>query len=58
MTEPGQRGSFYLWLSLAMSVTAFYGFWFTYFEPLRQGAYPQVSPMVHVKSECRRTPSP
>lgn len=31
-----------------MTATAFFGFWFTYFAPIFGGAYPQVSPLVHV----------
>ena len=40
--------SFYLLLVLAMTGMAFIGFWFTYFGPVFAGAYPQVSPLVHV----------
>jgi hypothetical protein len=31
-----------------MSVTAFWGFSYTYFTPVLAGAYPKVSPAVHV----------
>lgn len=48
MRAPGTRTSFYLWIAVAMSVTAFAGFSFTYFEPLFRGEYPRVSPLVHV----------
>lgn len=48
MIELRRRESFYLGLAVAMSATAFVGFWFTYFGPLFGGAYPQVSPLVHV----------
>lgn len=44
--EPSDR--FYLYMALALSVTAFGGFTVTYFGPLAQGAYPEVSPTVHV----------
>src|SRR5688572_379219 len=43
-----KRDVFYLWLALSMTTTAFVGFWFTYFGPLFRGAYPEVSPLVHV----------
>lgn len=42
------RDFFYLSLTLAMTATAFFGFWFTYFAPMFDGAYPEVSPLVHV----------
>lgn len=48
MRALGTRTSFYLWIAVAMSVTAFAGFSFTYFEPLFRGEYPRVSPLVHV----------
>lgn len=48
MAAPRQRNPFYLWMAVAMSCTVFTGFWFTYFGPLSRGAYPDVSPMVHV----------
>lgn len=35
-------------MAVAISVTAFTGFAFTYFGPLLRGAYPEVSPMVHL----------
>lgn len=38
----------YLWLSLAISGTAFFGFSITYFGPMAAGEYPAVSPTVHV----------
>ena len=48
MVVSRKRDAFYLWLALAMTTTAFVGFWFTYFGPLFRGAYPEVSPLVHV----------
>ena len=48
MVVSRKRDAFYVWLALAMSTTAFAGFWFTYFGPLFRGAYPEVSPLVHV----------
>jgi hypothetical protein len=39
---------FYLWTAVAMSGTVLLGFWLTYFGPLSQGTYPQVSPIVHL----------
>ena len=38
----------YLWLALVTSGVAFLGFSFTYFGPILHGAYPAVSPTVHV----------
>lgn len=35
-------------MAVAMSLTAFTGFAFTYFGPVFRGAYPAVSPMVHL----------
>lgn len=39
---------FYSSLALAISATAFLGFYFTYFSPMAAGKYPSVSPAVHV----------
>ena len=39
---------FYLAMAVAISLTAFTGFAFTYFGPVFRGAYPPVSPMVHL----------
>lgn len=39
---------FYLVMAVAISLTAFTGFAFTYFGPVIRGAYPAVSPVVHV----------
>jgi hypothetical protein len=47
-TEPRTRRWFYLGLALAMSVTVFWGFSYTYFRPILAGAYPDVSTAVHV----------
>ena len=44
--EPSDR--FYLFMALALALTAFGGFSVTYFGPLARGAYPDVSPTVHV----------
>lgn len=46
--QAGRHTSFYVWMALALSCTVFVGFWFTYFGPLFRGAYPPVSPLVHV----------
>lgn len=48
MTEPRAHSRIYLGLALGMSVTAFWGFAYTYFIPVFAGAYPQVSPAVHI----------
>ena len=48
LTEPGTRPWIYLGLALGMSVTVYWGFAYTYFSPMLAGAYPQVSPAVHV----------
>ena len=42
------RGAFYFWMATAMSLTVVVGFWFTYFQPLFRGAYPQSSAMLHI----------
>ncbi len=39
---------FYLGMAVAISVSAFTGFAFTYFGPVLRGEYPEVSPVVHV----------
>jgi hypothetical protein len=46
--EPRSHPWLYLGLALAMSVTAYWGFSYTYFTPLLAGTYPEVSPAVHV----------
>lgn len=38
----------YFWLCLVTSAVAFTGFSFTYFGPMLEGTYPEVSPAVHV----------
>jgi hypothetical protein len=43
-----KRGSHYFWLCVSASVVTFVGFSFTYFGPVLDGAYPPVSPTVHV----------
>ena len=48
MTDSARRGSFHLWMAVAISFTAFLGFSFTYFGPLLRGEYPSVSPAVHL----------
>lgn len=48
MTESSRRQSSYLWLSLAVSATAYYGFSLTYFGPMLAGEYPDASPTVHL----------
>jgi hypothetical protein len=49
-TRSGLRAGspFYLAMAVAISVTAFTGFAFTYLGPLFRGAYPAVSPMIHL----------
>lgn len=46
--RPKKRDPFYFWIAVAMTCTAFAGFSFTYFGPMLRGAYPEVSPLVHV----------
>lgn len=48
MAESTRRQSSYLWLCLALSATAYYGFSFTYFGPMLAGEYPDSSPTVHL----------
>ena len=48
MTESTRRQSSYLWLCLAVSATAYYGFSLTYFGPMLAGEYPEASPTVHL----------
>lgn len=48
MTVTRTRSWVYVGLALSMSATAFWGFSYTYFMPLLAGAYPQVSPAVHL----------
>ena len=45
----GRRGSraFYPLLTLAISGTVYWGFYYTYFGPVFGGQYPEVSPAVH-----------
>lgn len=43
-----RSGSLYVWLCIVASAVTFLGFTFTYFGPLASGAYPEVSPAVHV----------
>jgi hypothetical protein len=50
MAEPRARPWIYFGLALGMSVTAFWGFAYTYFLPVFAGAYPEASPAVHVHS--------
>jgi hypothetical protein len=45
---PSKRDAQYLWIALAMSATAYLGFWFTYFGPNLRGTYPTASPAVHL----------
>ena len=47
-TEPITQSRIYVGLALGMTVTVFWGFAYTYFTPVFAGAYPQVSPAVHV----------
>jgi hypothetical protein len=48
VTKTKYRASSYLWLCVATSFVAFFGFSFTYFGPGLAGEYPEVSPTVHV----------
>jgi hypothetical protein len=47
-TERRKHSSIYLGLALGMSVTAYWGFAYTYFTAVLAGTYPEVSPAVHV----------
>lgn len=42
------RSRIYLCLALAMSVTVYWGFSYTYFRPVLTDAYPRISPMLHL----------
>lgn len=46
--SPRAREAHYLRTALALSVTAYLGFWFTYFGPNLQGTYPAAAPAVHL----------
>lgn len=46
--EHNRSRIFYASLALAISATAFFGFYFTYFSPIAAGNYPSVSPVLHV----------
>jgi hypothetical protein len=48
VTRPRRRPWIYVGLTLSMSVAAYWGFAYTYFGPVLAGAYPAVSPAVHV----------
>lgn len=48
MPEPRTHTWFYLGLALAMSVTAYWGFAYTYFIPTLAGKYPEASSAVHL----------
>jgi len=39
---------FYPGIAVAISATAYFGFYFTYFAPVAAGNYPSVSPIVHI----------
>ncbi|MGF1669671.1 MAG: hypothetical protein ACFCU6_04415 [Balneolaceae bacterium] len=43
-----KRSPFYLLITIAISVTAFWGFTYTYFAPVLAGTYPEVSPAIHI----------
>lgn len=43
-----RRSPFHLLITSAMTATVLFGFSFTYFGPLARGAYPEVSPLVHI----------
>jgi hypothetical protein len=42
------KSSFYLFITIGISFTAFWGFTYTYFSPVIAGTYPQVSPTLHI----------
>ncbi len=48
MAMPKTRRWIYVALALSMSVTAYWGFAYTYFLPVFAGTYPDVSPVVHI----------
>lgn len=48
VTEPRTRPWIYVGLALGMSVTVYWGFAYSYFTPILAGAYPEVSPAIHV----------
>jgi hypothetical protein len=48
MAELTSHPWIYLGLALGMSVTAYWGFAYTYFIPVLAGVYPPVSPAIHV----------
>ena len=48
ITESGTSSWIYIGLALSMCVTAFWGFAYTYFMPMFAGAYPDVSPTLHI----------
>ena len=48
MTEPRALRWMYIGLALGMSVIVYWGFAYTYFIPILAGAYPDVSPAVHI----------
>jgi hypothetical protein len=43
-----KRETHYLRTALALSATAYLGFWFTYFGPNLRGSYPAAAPAVHL----------
>jgi Amino acid permease len=43
-----EREAYYLRTALALSATAYLGFWFTYFGPNLRGTYPAAAPAVHL----------
>lgn len=45
---PRTHSRIYVGLALCISLTAYWGFSYTYFRPVLTGQYPPVSPMVHV----------
>lgn len=48
VTQERTRSRVSLGLALGMSATVFWGFAYTYFMPILAGAYPEVSPAIHV----------
>jgi hypothetical protein len=48
ITKSGTSSWIYPGLALSMCVTAFWGFAYTYFIPMFAGAYPDVSPTLHL----------
>jgi hypothetical protein len=48
ITKSGTSSWIYIGLALSMCIIAFWGFAYTYFMPMFAGAYPDVSPTLHI----------